>query len=147
MRFVIGAGALIEAALGDRTGGHELPPAFQLGLGQRDAGFFSGNLRFCLFDRCRIGLGIDGDEQVTLFHQSAFAEMGFQDGAADAWANFHPVNRFQTTGKFFPAHDASRFCLGDRYRHGRRWSGNIGCSIGLEVRRAEENGAAASCRQ
>ena len=55
-----------------------------------------------------IGRRIDGDQQVALLDQRAFAEVHGLHGAGHARANVDPLDGFQAAGELVPRHGRAR---------------------------------------
>ncbi len=119
--------ALVEIALRDGAVVGKPAATVEFRFRKADLGFGRGDLSFSAGNSGLIGGRIDGEEGVAFLHQRAFAKMHSLDLAGDAGANLHPVNGFQTAGKFLPAHHVAAFNLGngdrDRWCFSRRGSG------------------------
>ena len=105
---------LVEIALRDGAGIPELLAAVELALGERDARLRRRDLRLGALDLGRIRRRIDGDQEIALLDQRAFAEMHGLHGAGDARAHFDPLDRLQPAGELVPQCDVALLDHRDR---------------------------------
>ena len=123
-------GALVELALGDGLLVPQALRALVLALGVRHARLRGGDLRLGALDLGGIGRGVDGDQQVALLDQRAFAEMHRLHGAGDARADVDALDRFEPAGELVPGGHVALHHGGDGNRRGRRFSHRRAASLG-----------------
>ena len=108
--------ALVELALRDDAGVRQLLAALDLVLGEQHARLRGDDLRLGTLDLGGVGRRIDGDQQIALLHQRAFAEMHGLHGAGDARADLDALDRFEAAGEFVPQRDVALLDERDRHR-------------------------------
>ena len=109
----------------------QLLAALEVALGERDARLGRRDLRLGALDLGRVGRGIDGDEQIALLDQRAFAEMHGLHRAGDARADLDALDRLEAAGELVPDRDVA--LLDHRDRNRRRLRRRCGRRVRLRA--------------
>ena len=76
--------------------------ALELAAGEETRACAGRHLRLRALDFGRVGRRVDGDQQVALLDQRAFAEVHRLHGAGDARADVDALDRFEAAGELVP---------------------------------------------
>ena len=111
---------LVEVALRDGARPGKLLAALELALGQQHARLRGRNLRLRAVDLGGVGRRVDGDQQVALLHQRAFAKVRRLHGAGDTRAHLDALDRLEPAGELVPQRDVALLDGRDRHRRCHR---------------------------
>lgn len=116
--------ALVHVALRREAGADELLGTPLFLDRERQAGDGGGDLGFGVLDIGGVGSWVDGEQQVALLDDRAFAEVRGDNGASGPGADLDAADGFDATGEVVP--DSGVALLDGRNRDGHRDRGGCG---------------------